>query len=116
MRALAAVWLVLSFALVPASAPSQDAVALSTREQKLVARAVPALHALADAYAAQKQHLRAFELRKTIWLDYADNDEKARDKCGFVKVGTQWRKDAARLVLDKDMKGDPRAVKKVEQD
>lgn len=113
MRALAVAAWSLVFAL---SSPAQDAAALAAREQKLVARAVPALHALADALQAQRQHLLALELRRAIWLDYAENDDKAREKCGFVKVGDLWRKDDSRLVLDKDMKGDAKALKKIYQD
>lgn len=97
-------------------AVAQDGAALAAREQKFVAKVVPALHALADALAGQKQHLRALELRRSIWLDYDEHDVKAREKCGFVKVGDLWRKDDSRLVLDKDLKGDAKALKKVEQD
>ncbi len=115
MRVLAVA--VLTFSLVGATLRAQDAAALAERDQKLVAKAVAGLHGVADALQAQKQHLRAFEVRKQIWLEYAENDEKARDKCGFSKLGNGgWRKDDAKVVLDKDLKGDPRALKKIEQD
>ncbi len=103
-------------ALIVPSLVAQAAAELLAREQKLTLRAVPALHALADAWQAQRQHQRALDLRKEVWLDYAENDERARDKCGFVRVGTTWRKDDNRLVLDKDMKGTAAAIKKVEQE
>lgn len=114
MRPLAAA-LVPSLLLLSAL-PSQDAAALVDREAKLAQKAVTGLHALADALQAQRQHLRALELRRSIWQDYAENDDKAREKCGFVKVGDLWRKDDSRLVLDKDFKGDPKVMKKVDQD
>lgn len=114
MRPLAAALLTLLL-LLPAL-PGQDAAALVDRETKLAQKAVTALHALADALQAQRQHLRALELRRSIWQDYAENDDKAREKCGFVKVGDLWRKDDSRLVLDKDFKGDPKVMKKVDQD
>ncbi|MGB3969698.1 MAG: hypothetical protein WBO45_23385 [Planctomycetota bacterium] len=114
MRALAAALLAAAAFLFPLAA--QDAGALTAREDKLIAKAVPALHALADALQAQRQHLRALGLRQSIWLDYAENDDKAREKCGFVKVGDLWRKDVARLVLDKNLTPDAKAMKKIEQD
>ena len=101
--------------LLPALA-AQDPKALADREQALTEKAVTGLHAAADAFAAQKQHQRATELRREIFLEYAENDEKARDKCGFVRVGASWRKDSARLVLDKNLKVDAKALRKVEQD
>lgn len=114
MRALAVA--ALSLLVSAGSLAAQDAAELAAREAKLVAKAVPALHAVADALAAQRQHLRALDLRREIWLDYAEDDAKAREKCGFVKVGDLWRKDDSRLVLDRDMKPDAKAIKKVDQD
>ena len=84
MRALAVA--ALSLLVSAGSLAAQDAAELAAREAKLVAKAVPALHAVADALAAQRQHLRALDLRREIWLDYAEDDAKAREKCGFVKV------------------------------
>src|SRR5687768_13064165 len=95
---------------------AQDAASVTERENKLVARAVTGLHTLADAYQAQRQHARALALRRELWLEYAEDDEKARDKCGFVKVGTAWRIDAGKLVIDKNLTGDAKVIKKLDQD
>ncbi|HEU4419730.1 MAG TPA: hypothetical protein VFT55_12395, partial [Planctomycetota bacterium] len=51
-----------------------------------------------------------------IFLEYSEHDEKARDKCGFIRVGASWRRDNARLVLDKNLKPDAKAMRKVDQD
>jgi len=107
-------WFVL-LTLLPALA-AQDPKLLVDREAKLTEKAVNGLHAVADAFAAQKQHQRALELRREIFLEYSEHDEQARDKCGFVRVGASWRKDNARLVLDKNLKGDAKALRKVDQD
>src|SRR5262245_6561525 len=95
---------------------AQDPAALAGREKALTDKAVTGLHAVADALAAAKQHGRALELRREIFLEYSENDEVSRDKCGFVRVGTTWRKDNAKLVLDKNLKGDAKALRKVDQD
>ncbi len=100
--------------LLAVAAAAQDAAALALREQQFGQRMVAALHTLADAFAAQKQHARAYALRRELLLEYAADDEKARDKCGFTKVGDQWRADAGKLVLDKDLTGDPKVMKKLE--
>ena len=102
MRSLL-VWFWSWFLLSPALA--QDAAALLAKEQQLQTRAVAALHELAEALAMQKQHHRALELRREIWLDYAPDDVPARERTGFVRVGDQWRKDDAKVVLDRDLKG-----------
>jgi hypothetical protein len=99
----------------PRGAQQPAAVPPLEREQKLAARMVPALHALADALQAERQHARALELRREIWLEYSEHDEKARQKCGFVKVGDLWRRDENLLVLDRDLRGDPKVLKKVDQ-
>ncbi len=114
MRVFAAAAVLVAIAV--AALRAQESPDLGVREQKLAATAVSGLHAIAEAWVAQKQHLRALELRREIWLDYDENDAKARDKCGFVRVGTSWRKDDGKVVLDKDLKGDPKLLKKVEQD
>lgn len=106
---------VLSCLLVVPCLRAQDAAALAEREQKLVAKAVAGLHTIADALQAQKQHLRALELRKVLLLEYAENDEKARDKCGFTKAGNGWRRDDTKLVLDTNLKADAGALKKIDQ-
>jgi len=95
---------------------AQDPAALAGREKALTDKAVTGLHAVADALAAAKQHGRALELRREIFLEYSENDEVSRDKCGFVRVGTTWRKDNAKLVLDKNLKGDAKVLRKVDQD
>ncbi len=102
--------------VLPVLLAAQDAAALAADEGKLVARAVPGLHALADALQAQRQHLRALALRCEIWQDYATDDAKARTACGFVRVGDLWRIDANALVLDRDLKADAKGMRKVEQD
>jgi tetratricopeptide (TPR) repeat protein len=93
---------------------AQDRAALEAGEQQLAARAQAALHTLADALQAQQQHLRALELRREIWLEYAPDDAAARERTGFVRVGELWRKDDSKAVLDRDLKGDPRQLKKIE--
>ena len=113
MRSLAAAVLV-TFAAV-SLLPAQDANALAERERELAGRMVPGLHALADALQAERQHLRALELRREIWLEYAPDDDKARQKCGFVRVGDQWRRDHGLLVIERDLKGDPKVLKKLDQ-
>lgn len=102
-----------TFAILPLSA--QDGAALSARENKLRARSIEALHTIADAFTAQKQHLRALRLRREI-LDLDENDTKAREKCGFARVGAVWKRNPEILVLDKDLSGDAKAIKKIEQD
>jgi tetratricopeptide (TPR) repeat protein len=102
-------WLLLSPAV------AQDAAALLAKEQQLQTRAVAALHELAEALALQKQHHRALALRREIWLDYAPDDAPARERTGFVRVGDQWRKDDAKIVLDRDLKGDAKVLKKLDQ-
>lgn len=107
-----------SFLLVLATmlrlAAAQDAAATDVREQKLAARAVAGFHATADGYTTQRQHAKALALRRELLTEYADGDEKALDKCGFSKVGDQWRADPQKLVIDKDFSGDAKALKKVE--
>lgn len=103
MRLLAVV-LSLSCWLV-AALPAQDEAALQARAQKLAERAVAGLHAVADAYAAQKLHGKALALRTEVWQEYAVGDAKAREKTGFVQVGDLWRRDDAKPVLDQDLKG-----------
>lgn len=84
-------------------------------EAALRARAVAAFNAQADALEAQQQWGSALALRFELLGEYDGDDAHARDKCGFVKVGDGWRRDAARLVLETDGKGDKRALKKLEQ-
>ncbi|MBL8751697.1 MAG: hypothetical protein JNK15_00235 [Planctomycetes bacterium] len=116
MRVLAAAAAVFATVLPSLALRAQAGQDLAAREQKLVAAAVAGLHAAADAYAAQKQHAQAQLLRREIWMEYDEHDEKARDKTGFARVGAQWRKDPQKLVIDKDLKVDPKLLKKIEQD
>jgi tetratricopeptide (TPR) repeat protein len=111
MRSLV-VWFWTLGLLLPLAA--QDAAALAAKEQQLAVRAATALNELADALAAQKQHLRALELRRAVWLDYAPDDAPSRERTGFVRVGDQWRKDDAKVVLDRDLKGDAKVLKKLD--
>lgn len=102
--------------LFAAAAAAQDAAALADRETKLVVKAVAGLHGIADAYAAQKQHGRALALRRELIQEYAGNDEKALEAVGFKKAGDKWEGDPNKLVLDKDLAGDPKVVKKIDAD
>jgi tetratricopeptide (TPR) repeat protein len=87
---------------------------LAGREQALAQRAAEGLRSVANQLAAQKQYGRALQLWYELWQQYRDTDAEAREKCGFVQVGDLWRKDAERLVLDKDLKGDAKVLKKVD--
>lgn len=109
------VWLLACSFLAPLAAQQPDAAALATREQQLAVRAAEGLHALADALQAQKQHHRAFELRRELLLEYSPDDAKARAKCGFAQVGDHWRADSSLLVLDKDLTGDKKELRKIDQ-
>lgn len=91
--------------------PAQD---LAAREAQFAAKTAARLHELADALQAQKQHGRAYALRKELLLEYAEDDAKARDKCGFTRVGNVWRADASKLVLEKDLTGDKKVLAKLE--
>jgi hypothetical protein len=98
-----------------AALPAQDAAAVAAQEQQLEVRAVAGLHAVANEYQAQKQHGKALALRRELLTEYAGGNEEALDKCGFSKVGDQWRADPQKLVIEKDLKGDARALKKVDK-
>ena len=95
---------------------AQDEATLSVRESELNKEAVAGMHAAADAFQQQKQHLRALELRREIWLEYDEDDRLARERTGFVQVGKLWRKDAAKLVLDRDLKGKRSKIRRIERD
>ncbi|MCA3009283.1 MAG: hypothetical protein INH34_12985, partial [Phycisphaerales bacterium] len=56
------------------AAGAQDAAALQERSRQLAVRATAGLHALADAYAAQKRHGEALALRTELWQEYAPGD------------------------------------------
>ncbi len=111
--------LVLSFAMAqqPAAPPADPAAqkVCAEQEAKLQAHAAAALGELADGWQQAKQHARALALRRELLLEYAPDDAKARDKCGFTKVGDAWRADANKVVIDKDLKGDAKLIKKLEQ-
>lgn len=114
MRPLA--YSLLAFAGILACLPAQDAAALAKRDAELTQEAVAALHEIADALQAQKQHLRALEIRRTIWMDYDPEDKRAREKTGFVQVGAAWRVDADALVLDRDLKGKRSKISRIDRD
>ncbi|MCA8953293.1 MAG: hypothetical protein KDE27_27525 [Planctomycetes bacterium] len=96
---------------------AQDAAAVAARrEAKLVAFAIESLHELADRYEADNQHGTALRFRREILLEYSENDAKAREKCGFGLVGAAWRLDAGKVVIDKDLSGTPKVLKKIERD
>ena len=104
----------LAAALIPGALDAQDAAELAAREAGLRKKMVASLHELADVLQAQKQHGRAYELRRELLLEYDEDDAKARDKCGFTRVGSLWRADASKLVLEKDLTGDKKVLKKLE--
>lgn len=107
--------LTLSFPfLLAAVCSAQGAAELDAREVAFCKQMVTALHDLADALQAQKQHAQAYALRRELLLDYDEDDAVARDKCGFTRVGNLWRADAGKLVIDKDLTGDKKALKKLE--
>jgi tetratricopeptide (TPR) repeat protein len=99
-----------------AALPAQDAASITVQEQKLDARAVSGLHAIANAYQTQKQHGKALALRRELLTEYSAGDEEALDKSGFSKVGDQWRADPQKLVIEKDLPGNARELKKVDRD
>lgn len=105
--------MIFSFA---ASVSAQDETTLALRETELSKVAVAGLHAVADALQAQKQHARALTVRRTIWMDYDEDDRRAREKTGFVQVGRLWRIDEAALVLDRDLKAKRGKLRKIERD
>ncbi|MEC9047857.1 MAG: hypothetical protein VYA51_07575 [Planctomycetota bacterium] len=105
--------MIFSFA---AAAAAQDATTLALREAALIKDAVVRLHGVADALQGQKQHARALTLRRTIWMDYDEDDQRAREKSGFVQVGRLWRVDEAALVLDRDLKAKRSKLRKIERD
>lgn len=78
--------------------------------------ALEGLHAQADALAEQRQHGRAVHLRRAIVQEFAPGDEKALAALGFVRVGEVWRRDDGKLVIEKDLTGDAKILKKLDQD
>ncbi|MCA8974099.1 MAG: hypothetical protein KDC98_05220 [Planctomycetes bacterium] len=107
-------WL-LAATLTLASIAAQDPTAARKRESKLTAEAITTLHQIADALEAQRQHGAALALRKEILLEYSEEDAKARDKVGFTKVGDLWQPDPGKLVIEKDLSGDKKELKKIEK-
>jgi hypothetical protein len=99
--------------MLVAQGPPTDPEALARDAD---ARAIVALHAAADALAAQKQFGQAVALRQRILEQYGGNDEKALTQLGYVKVGDLWHRDADKVIQDRDLKGEPKALKKVEAD
>ncbi|MFT4842573.1 MAG: ribosome-binding protein aMBF1 (putative translation factor) [Planctomycetota bacterium] len=95
---------------------AQDPAALAVRDAELSQKAVVGLHELADALQSQKQHLRALEMRRTIWMDYDPEDKRAREKTGFLQVGAAWRVDGDALVLDRNLKGKRGKISKIDRD
>jgi tetratricopeptide (TPR) repeat protein len=85
-------------------------------EQQLRTTAAKSMLAIADALSMQRQHLRALTIRREVLLEYSPDDPAVRDKCGYVKVGEGWRRDEAKLVIEKDLKGEPKLLKKIDQD
>lgn len=83
-------------------------------ERALAARATTLLIGIADALAAEKQHGRALALRREVLMEYDPDHATARERCGYVRVAGIWRRDDAKIVFEKDAKGDAKVVKKVE--
>lgn len=102
--------------LLSSALPAQDPTAASKREATLTAFAIENLHEFADAYEADKQHGTARELRREILLEYDEEDEKARHKLGFAKVGNMWQLDPTRLVIDKDLTGTKKVLRRLARD
>ena len=98
-----------------APATAQDAATLTAREAELARTAATGLHQAADGFEGQKQHARALQLRRQIWMDYDEDDERARERSGFVRVGRLWRMDEAALVLDRDLKPNAAKLRRVER-
>ncbi|MFK7740053.1 MAG: hypothetical protein AB8H80_06980 [Planctomycetota bacterium] len=94
---------------------AQDAETLRLREAELRSKAVTGLHAAADALQAEKQHGRALLLRREIWMEYAEDDKKARTGTGFVAVGRAWRLDPNALILDRDLKAKASRLRRIER-
>lgn len=113
MRPLA--FSLLALCVLAPTLPCQDVAKLTERDAELTQTAVSELHALADAFQAEKQHLRALEIRREIWMDYDEGDKRAREKSGFVQVGNAWRVDAEALVFDRNLKGKKAKIGKVER-
>lgn len=113
MRPLA--YSLFALSVLAASLPCQDVAKLTERNAQLTKTAVTELHAIADAFQAEKQHLRALELRREIWMDYDEGDKRAREKTGFVPVGDAWRVDSEALVFDRNLKGKKSKISKVER-
>lgn len=95
---------------------AQDPASVALRDAELVQEAIAGLHEIADALQAQKQHLRALEMRRLIWMDYDPENKKAREKTGFLQVGAAWRVDADALVLDRNLKGKRSKISKIDRD
>ncbi|MCR9247344.1 MAG: hypothetical protein NXI31_20120 [bacterium] len=95
---------------------AQDPTAASKGEAELNAESIAKLHELADAYAKDKQHATALAMRREILLHYDEEDEKARQKCGFSRVGNRWQPDPNRLVIDKDLTGTKKIQRKLNKE
>jgi hypothetical protein len=96
--------------------PAQDVAALAARDAALNQKAVAGLHEIADALQAEKQHLRALELRRQIWMDYDSEDKRAREKTGFLQVGALWRVDPDALLLDRNLQGKRSKLSKIDRE
>jgi len=105
-------WLFLTLA---GAVSAQDEASLELREAALDETAVAGLHAAADALEEHKQHARALQLRRVIWMDYDEDDARARERTGFVKVGRSWRVDEAAVVMDRDLTAKKSKLRKAER-
>lgn len=94
---------------------AQDPIKAGKREARLTAMVIAGLHEIADAMDLQRQHGTALALRREILLEYDENDAKARTEVGFTKVGQLWQPDPNKLVIDRDLSGDKRELRKIQK-
>ena len=113
MRPLA-YFLLAGFGLL-ACLPAQDVTALALRDVELNKLAVAGLHEIADSLQAEKQYLRALQIRRDIWMDYDPEDQRAREKTGFLQVGAAWRIDPDALVLERNLTGKRSKISKIDR-
>ncbi len=93
--------------------PAQDA---ATAELELAVHATAAFTAHAQTLEGARMYGRALDARKELLMEYAEDDPLAREKCGFVKVGSLWRRDQNALVLTRDGGNDQKLLRKIEQE
>lgn len=95
------------------SAQSTDPAELFKKANE---QAVFLMKARAQGLAEQKQFARALALRRELVGELASGDEQTMTELGFVMDASGFHRDANKLVFDKDIKGDLKAIKKLDQD